>query len=247
MWPGSIRCCSSRAGWPSTSWPTYRRLAQHLELDRPALSFEPPGVAPGTVPRPSVPAAARWYWSRIQERFPDGPLRLVGHSLGAIMALEVARLARAAGRPIGALDLLDPRLPARSPTFGSRLRIEVSAARRRGRAELARAGLLGGPGGGLSPRAAAARMDQDLVVAASQARARYRPRTYDGPVTVLVARGTDEQPAEPGGGDMLVTRWSPLLPHARFIDVPGMHVGPDGMLAEPHIAATADAIRPSLT
>ena len=116
---------------------TYRRLAQHLELDRPALSFEPPGVAPGTVPRPSVPAAARWYWSRIQERFPDGPLRLVGHSLGAIMALEVARLARAAGRPIGALDLLDPRLPARSPTFGSRLRIEVSAARRRGRAELA--------------------------------------------------------------------------------------------------------------
>jgi amino acid adenylation domain-containing protein len=218
----------------------YRRLAQHLDLARPALTFEPPGMAPGSVPRSTMGGLARWYWRLIERHQPRGPVRLVGHSLGGSLALEVARQARRSGREVAALVLLDPRLPPEPATGVHLARVVASATVRRARAELARA----------STRADAARparqLDQDLRVAAGQALARYRPRPWDGAVTLAVAMDRDREAGGRRGGEAMLARWTPVLAGLTVVELPGSHVGPDSILAEPHVAGTADAVRPTL-
>ncbi len=216
----------------------YRRLAQHLDLDRPALTFEPPGMAPGSVPRSTMGGLARWYWRLIQARQPRGPVRLVGHSLGASLALEVARQADRSGRRVAALVLLDPRLPPVPATGAHLARVAASATLRRARAELRRA-----PAG---PRQAvpAGQLDRDLRVASGHALARYRPEPWDGPVTLAVAMSGEGIGHH--GGSAMVARWAPLLHDLTVVELSGAHVGPDGILAEPHVGQTAAALRPTL-
>jgi len=226
---------------------SYRRLAQHLDVDRPAVTFEPPGMAPGTVPRATMGGLTRWYASLVEARQPAGSLRLIGHSLGALLALEVARAARRSGRHVAAVVMLDPLLPVGRPSTTARARTAASATVRRARAEWHRSGL----GSGSSPAAWAARsgagraadLDRDLRAAAGQALRRYVPRPFDGPVTLVVAQGTPGEPVDDRGGAALIERWAPLLADPRIVEVRGTHVGPEAILADPYVAATAAAVR----
>ncbi len=219
----------------------YRRLAQHLDLARPTLTFEAPGMTPGSVPRSTMGGLARWYWRLIERRQPQGSVRLIGHSLGASLALEVARQARRAGREVAALVLLDPRLPS-APASGVHLgRVMASATVRRARAELQRAPRRAGAG------RPAGQLDQDLRVASGQALVRYRPRPWDGAVTLAVALGADDESIGPRGGSAMVRRWQLLLADLTVVELRGSHVGPGSILAEPHVGDTADALRPTLS
>ena len=71
-----------------------------------AHAFERRGVPDWTVPR-----AARRYVRIIQRIAPEGPLVLVGHSLGGLIALTAARLLESQGRTVELVVVLDAFLP----------------------------------------------------------------------------------------------------------------------------------------
>ncbi len=218
----------------------YRRLAQQLDLDRLAVTFEAPGMAPGSVPRYHVEGLVRWYRRLIDLHQPTGALRLIGHSLGGILALEVARHAQRDGRDIAAVVLLDPRLPPAPAAGLHRARVVASSTARRTRAQLSRTS------GRARAGAATGGIDADLRTAAGHALARYRARPWDGPVTLAVATGVGDRGPGRRGGTAMVARWEPLLSNLTVVEVPGTHVGPESILDDRHVDGTAAAVRPAL-
>ncbi|MBN9420223.1 MAG: alpha/beta fold hydrolase [Candidatus Eremiobacteraeota bacterium] len=73
-------------------------------LPGPILGCQARGLQPGEEPFESIEAAARTYLALL----PEGPIRLLGHSLGGWVAYEMARL-----RPVESLIILDMPAPLR--------------------------------------------------------------------------------------------------------------------------------------
>lgn len=93
----------------------YARLAEALPTDRPVygvfadseLGFLGAGIGGG----PSVEELAARYLELIRARQPQGPVHLVGFSLGSAIAHELAHRLSAEGQPVGAIILLDGDVP----------------------------------------------------------------------------------------------------------------------------------------
>ncbi|OIJ88638.1 hypothetical protein BIV25_36335 [Streptomyces sp. MUSC 14] len=86
----------------------YAGLGALLDDDQPVHALQYPDLDP--VPRTLADLAAH-YADAITERFPDGPYRLGGWSMGGVLALETARLLTGRGRTVelvAAVDLLEP-------------------------------------------------------------------------------------------------------------------------------------------
>ncbi|WP_051969806.1 hybrid non-ribosomal peptide synthetase/type I polyketide synthase [Kitasatospora azatica] len=86
----------------------YAGLGALLEEDQPLHALQYPDLEPA--PR-TVAELAAHYADAITERFPDGPYRLGGWSMGGVIALEIARLLAGRGRTVelvAAVDLLEP-------------------------------------------------------------------------------------------------------------------------------------------
>ena len=64
---------------------------------------------------------------------------------------------------------------------------------------------------------------------------------------MAVATGVSDEGPGGRGGASILGRWAPLLSDLSVIEVAGLHMGPESILAEGHVAATAAAIRPILT
>ncbi|RZU53339.1 amino acid adenylation domain-containing protein [Krasilnikovia cinnamomea] len=99
----------------------YRPLVAALG---PALSvclIADPGLRDGRPPGWSVAERAKRYLAALDARFPQPGwrMRLGGWSFGAWVALAMAAEAEAAGRPVAALNLLDPPPPDAGPALGS--------------------------------------------------------------------------------------------------------------------------------
>ncbi|KHL13781.1 UNVERIFIED_CONTAM: hypothetical protein LK11_29995 [Mumia flava] len=89
----------------------YTSLLRHLPPDLPVHALQAPGLdgaqdEEGGWPE-SLTSWARLMLSDIRSRAGDGPLHLVGWSVGGMAAHEVARLALASGGEVGAVVLLD--------------------------------------------------------------------------------------------------------------------------------------------
>jgi thioesterase domain-containing protein len=82
----------------------FRRVVPHLPGNRNAVAFENPE------PRPdascSIDALAADYWHQLSAHS-NGPILLAGWSFGGIVALAMASLAEAAGRPVTCVALID--------------------------------------------------------------------------------------------------------------------------------------------
>lgn len=85
-----------------------RDLSQRLGGDRTVCGLQAYGLEGGGRPDFTVPAMSRRFLSTIRRVQPHGPYVLVGHSLGALVAYEVARRLRRAGEHVAYVGLLDP-------------------------------------------------------------------------------------------------------------------------------------------
>ncbi len=92
----------------------YGPWASSLGLqDREVHAFESPLLHGLEVPETTLEALAARYLSEIASSHPSGPLFLLGYSFGALLAYEVARQAREAGRLVEGLVMVDMFNPAR--------------------------------------------------------------------------------------------------------------------------------------
>jgi acyl-coenzyme A synthetase/AMP-(fatty) acid ligase/thioesterase domain-containing protein/acyl carrier protein len=97
-------------------------LAQRVGPGQAVYAFEPKGLQRHEIPDLSVRRAARRHLRDVRRVQPDGPYTLIGHSLGAHIALEVAHLLEAEGADVELVVMLDPWL---SPKVAKDARAEL--------------------------------------------------------------------------------------------------------------------------
>jgi thioesterase domain-containing protein/acyl carrier protein len=212
----------------------YAGLGALLDDDQPLYALQYPDLEPA--PR-TVAGLAAHYADAITERFPNGPYRLGGWSMGGVIALETARLLTERGRRVelvAAVDLLEP--PGRAEPVSDAALLARFA---RDLAGLAGADWRPGPAefeptGDRSPieelltRARHAAVLPDEIDAAtlerltgrflrlSRALADHEPTAYRGRVRLL--RAID------GATAQATRQWLDLLgDQAESVDVPGDH------------------------
>lgn len=85
----------------------FRALAEKLGADQPIYGLQ---MAPGMVDhkeRLSIPELASIYVKQIKQISPSGPYHVAGHSLGGLIAFEIASQLAAQGEELGQLALFD--------------------------------------------------------------------------------------------------------------------------------------------
>ncbi|WP_086661474.1 non-ribosomal peptide synthetase [Lentzea kentuckyensis] len=92
----------------------YRELVAGLG-HAPAISaVQAPGLDGLSEPLRSIPDMARHYTDLATRTHPAAPIHLAGWSFGGVVAYEMARLLSLAGRAVGSVTLIDPRLTGRT-------------------------------------------------------------------------------------------------------------------------------------
>jgi len=77
----------------------------------PIFGLQPRGIDPREPPHTSVEEAAVYYLESLVDLRPGGPIHLVGHSFGGLVALEMALRLNSGGRAIASLTLIDTEPP----------------------------------------------------------------------------------------------------------------------------------------
>ncbi|WP_240724084.1 non-ribosomal peptide synthetase [Frankia sp. B2] len=90
----------------------FHSLARRLGDDQPVYAFQAHGLERRGVPDWSVARTARRHLEIIRVLAPRGPYLLAGHSLGGLIAMEIAQQLAAAGEEVGFLSIMDTYLPA---------------------------------------------------------------------------------------------------------------------------------------
>jgi thioesterase domain-containing protein len=86
-------------------------LSRRLGEDQPIYGFQAHGLEARGIPDWTVERTARRHLQMIRVLAPHGPYLLAGHSLGGLIAMEIAHMLRAAGEEVSLLVLLDTYLP----------------------------------------------------------------------------------------------------------------------------------------
>lgn len=93
----------------------YKHLAEELPADLSIHALQSRAIAEGVAEERSIAALAEEYATRIVECQPSGPYRLLGFSLGGILAVAVARVLEERGETIGLVGLIDADLSLTVP------------------------------------------------------------------------------------------------------------------------------------
>lgn len=219
----------------------YTRLAHHVGEAYPFYGFKPRSAGGQEPAQPTVAAMAADYVAEMRARQPDGPYVIVGDCAGGIVAYEIAQQLRGQGQRLALLVLMDTPRPDGPWKFRYRSVASYVRGLRYHRDQLRRL-----PGREkltylryrghrwlLDLRAAIGRPPVERSY--SLAIHAYRPRPYDGRVTLLISEEFHRR--EPTlGWDGLVT--GGLEVHA----VPGDHT----TCIREHVAALAGTLRACL-
>jgi amino acid adenylation domain-containing protein len=89
---------------------TYLAITRRIGAEQPVLAFEAPGLEDDTVPLDTVEGLAAHYLTALLDHRPQGPYQLVGYSMGALVAFDMALRLTKDGHSV-ALALIDPSIP----------------------------------------------------------------------------------------------------------------------------------------
>jgi len=247
---GGARFCVHPAGGEVLC---YADLAAALGPSHPFLGLQAAGLVAGSEPIETVAEMATSYVAAMRGYQTKGPYRILGWSVGGVIAVEMARQLRAEGAQVASVVLLDTLTPARMPVWDD-LELERSFV-----------GLLGLPVEGansilpaglehmdeenrLSALLAAVRRSDRWSGAASSDELRRQWRVYktvvravekQGPtvldVPALLVRAGDEA-ADNRAGEEPTLGWSAFLPNLRVGWVAGAH---ENFVFEPRVSALA--------
>ncbi|AFA72186.1 putative non-ribosomal peptide synthetase [Gordonia polyisoprenivorans VH2] len=120
---GPIVWCVHPASGVATD---YRPLAQTWH-DRRVLGLQLPGLIDAGPQPDSVPALVEEYLAAMRRRQPSGPYRLLGWSLGGVLAQEIARRLADDGDEVQMLVLLDSYIPDEMPADAGELDTAVAS------------------------------------------------------------------------------------------------------------------------
>jgi thioesterase domain-containing protein len=174
-----------------------RRLLPHLDPGQPVYAIQGRGLIEGEEPHCRFEAMAADYAEVIRSVRPRGPYLLAGYCVGGLIALEIARMLKAAGEEVRFLAMIDPCLhPTVVPwlrwtnpdSASARLHRMVSRLLwhlKRRRLQVARRALGDSLGRSRDYKPVDIGRQRAVHAGARAALRAYRPLPYDGKVTIF--------------------------------------------------------------
>ena len=210
----------------------FAQLAGLLDTTASVYAIQARGLEGGGRPELSIAAMVRRILALIAETAPYGPLALVGHSLGGLLATEVGTRLHEQGREVTLVAALDSVLPDKAVPPPARPGRSVGPARPavaakkpaglwRSRAQVARVAL-----GHRYPIGVHKQVHYELAARISKG---YRPVPFAGPGVVITIQENTDQPHW----------WDQILPDRRTMTLPCDHLG---VLKQPYVQQTAALI-----
>ena len=230
----------------------YRPLALHLGVDQPVYGLQMPGSDGKTPPFTRFEALAAYFVEAIRVIQPHGPYLLAGHSLGGIVALEMAQQLEQRGEDVPLLILFDTALGSSSDYLHPAMRIRrLSHRLKHHQSKLAalqvdeqaqyifeRVKRLG------KPRTQAKQEEEELLPGVEAIRAanieamrNYQPKPYTRPIIYFSTRQRRSQDQ----AALYELSWKDIaLGEFEICDVPGTHTQ---MLQEPNVQVLAEKLK----
>lgn len=169
----------------------YGEIALRLMCNRPIYQFMAQGLENDAPPHHTVAAIAEYFGEALQCMRPQGPIILLGECVGGVVAFELAKRLRNAGRELILLLVLDTWVPANMPPAWLQMAKSGSLARRirlmahhKALAKLREA--LGRADS--EPDAGEIGRIESVGHAYQQAAFRYQPSYYAGPMTLIASQ-----------------------------------------------------------
>ncbi len=199
-------------------------LVKRIQLPYPIYGLQAKGTDGIDTPLETIEGMAQFHLDAVKELQPHGPYVFLGHSLGGLVALEMAQRVLAAGEAVALLAMLDSYPHILRLSFGQRARLFVRRAKHSAALRLSR--LLRENKNAPDRRQA----DRLLAPATRRVRAgaqlalsRYIPRSYRGEIKFVRAATGSAFPDNP------VAVWGHLASRLQVETVPGDH---NGMLGD---------------
>ncbi|WAM30052.1 non-ribosomal peptide synthetase [Myxococcus sp. NMCA1] len=196
----------------------YTELARRLGPDQPFYGLQAQGLEGTLPPNESIDSMAASYVDAIRTQQPQGPYRLGGWSLGAVIAFEMARLLQQSGEAVEVLALIEPSSTSRAQGVttdddmaaatmfardlarmsGIASSTTLEGAMSNPQALLERVLQEGREAGVFIPDAGMEQLHALLRVFTANVRAlqQHTPGTFPGPLTVLCGSDTELEPSE---------------------------------------------------
>ncbi|RWR32250.1 amino acid adenylation domain-containing protein [Sinirhodobacter populi] len=206
----------------------YRRLARAIRPLRPVYALQSPLLEGGDFPA-SLSDLAADYLRRIEGIAPDGVIHLAGWSVGGILAQEIAVQARAQGRRVGLVALLDAypaecwrAEPEPDPVAALRALLAIAGHDPDAHPELdSRAAVVGFLRQGGTPLGSLPEPVLDAVVRLVTGTNRliraHHERRYDGTLTHIRAA------RDHAGRGFTADLWTPYAARIQALDLPLLH------------------------
>jgi thioesterase domain-containing protein len=196
-------------------------LVKYIQLPYPIYGLQAKGSEGIDTPLETIEDMAQFHLDAVKELQPHGPYVFLGHSLGGLVALEMARRVLAAGEAVALLAMLDSyphilRLP-----LGQRARVFARRAKNSAASRLNKFLRMGGKevpnrrqaGLPLSPATQRVRAGAQLALSS------YKPRFYRGDIKFVRAAIGSVFPDDPAAV------WGHLASRFQVETVPGDHNG----------------------
>ncbi|MDZ5087412.1 MULTISPECIES: alpha/beta fold hydrolase [Mycobacteriaceae] len=211
---------------------TFAPLAEHVGADTAVVAYQAQGLENRAVPDWTVGRAAGRHLRELLAVQSEGPYTLVGHSLGAFIATEVANRLTELGHRVDLVAMLDPFLPPRTIRAARQFLPDVTSALLE-QAPIPRSVLwrrrLWLPLAGIAGSRPERRIEALREVGVRVGRL-HRPRPYDGPTLLVLSTFNSD--------DARV--WPHLL--TGRLQIERINCDHDSVIREPHIRRVGELI-----